>query len=128
MARVVPHLSKREQQIMDVVYARGRATVTEVWRQIPQPPSRTAVRTILRILEEKGHLKHVQAGRQFVYEPTRPRRAAGLSALQRVLATFFDGSLSTAVAAHLADPREKPSAGELARLRQAVQEAQQKGL
>ena len=84
------HLSRRERQIMDVVYAKGEATATDVLELIPNAPTRTAVRTLLRILEEKGHLKHVKRGREFVYRPTRQRERAGKSAFQRVLQTFFD--------------------------------------
>ena len=96
-------LSRRERQIMDAVYARGEASATEVWQDLHDPPSHTAVRTLLRILEEKGHLRHKKQGRRFIYRPTRPRGRAGRSALKGVLETFFDGSLEKAVAAHLAD-------------------------
>jgi predicted transcriptional regulator len=122
-----PGLSRRERQIMDVVYERGGATALEVLDGLPDPPSKTAVRTLLRILEEKGHLKHVQQGRRFVYQPTRPRLRAGRSALQRVLKTFFEGSLERAVAAHLGDPGAKLSTAELKRLADLIQQARSKG-
>src|SRR5438132_13411722 len=67
------NLSRRERQIMEVIYAQGRATASEVVAGLPDPPTRTAVRTLLRILEEKGHLRHRAVGREFVYRPTRPR-------------------------------------------------------
>src|SRR4051812_34987655 len=86
-------LSRRERQIMDAVYARGEATAADVMAGLPDPPTKTAVRTMLRILEQKGHLSHVQDGLTFVYRATRPRARAGRTALQRVLRTFFDGSL-----------------------------------
>src|SRR6188474_2503481 len=90
-------LSRRERQIMDVIYARGSATALEVVEALPDPPTKTAIRTIMRILEDKGFLKHVQQGREYVYQPTRPRLRAGRTAFQRVLRTFFDGSLEKAV-------------------------------
>ena len=120
------HLSRRERQIMDVVYAKGEATATDVLELIPNAPTRTAVRTLLRILEEKGHLKHVKRGREFVYRPTRQRERAGKSAFQRVLQTFFDGSLEKAVAAHLADPGSEISQDELQRLSSLIRQVKQK--
>ena len=119
-------LSRRERQIMDVVYARSQATATDVVRELPDPPSRTAVRTLLRILEEKGHLKHSQAGREFVYRPTRPRRVEGKSALKRVVRTFFGGSLSEALAAHFADPDAKPDEAELRKLAELIEQARKR--
>lgn len=116
-------LSRRERQIMDIVYAQGAATAVDVLRSLPDPPSKTAVRTLLRILEDKGHLKHVQQGREFVYQPSRPRLRAGRSAFQRVLQTFFDGSLEQAVAAHLADSAANLSAEELKRLADLIHKA-----
>jgi predicted transcriptional regulator len=122
-----PLLSRRERQIMDVIYARGEATAAEVLAELPDPPSKTAVRTILRILEEKGHLKHKQQGLRYVYQPSRRRGPAGRSALQRVLHTFFDGSLEKAVAAHLGDSAADLSDDELARLAELIQQARKKG-
>ena len=119
-------LSRRERQIMNVVYARAEASAAEVWRELPDPPSRTAVRTLLRILEEKGHLRHRKQGRRFIYRPTRPRRRAGRSALRGVLETFFDGSLEKAVAAHLSDPAAELSPEELKRLARLVREARKR--
>ncbi len=104
-------LSRRERQIMDIVYAHGAATATQVWTDLPDPPSRVSVRTLLRILEEKGHLAHKVKGREFVYQPTRPRKREGQSALRRVLQTFFEGSLTQAVTAHMSDPAAEPVAG-----------------
>lgn len=120
------HLSRRERQIMDIIYARAEASATEVWQALADRPSRTAVRTLLRILEEKGHLRHEKRGRQFIYRPTRPRRRAGQSALQRVLHTFFDGSLEKAVAAHLGHPASELSPEELERLLHLINEARKK--
>lgn len=120
-------LSRRERQIMDVIYARGEATAAEVYEDLPDPPSKTAVRTFLRILEEKGHLRHRQDGPRYVYQPTRPRQRAGLSALRRVLRTFYDGSLEKAVAAHLGDPAADLTPEELARLADLIHQARKKG-
>ena len=123
-------LSKRERQIMDVVYAHGEATVSQVLAGMPDPPMRGALRTLLRILERKGHLTHRQEGREFVYRPTQPRGQAGRSALGRVLDVFFGGSLESAVAAHLSDPRraKKLSAEELRRLADLIEKAKQEGV
>jgi predicted transcriptional regulator len=121
------HLSRRERQIMDVVYARGAASAADVCAELPDPPGKTAVRTLLRILEEKGHLKHRQEGPRYVYLPTRARGPAGRSALRRVLHTFFEGSLEKAVAAHLGDPAADLSPEELTRLAELVHQARKKG-
>ncbi len=121
------NLSRRERQIMGIVYAKGQASATEVLSGLPDPPTRTAVRTLLRILEDKGHLKHTKRGREFVYRPTRPRTRAGRSALRRVLQTFFDGSLENAVAVHLSDPQSDLSTEELERLADLVRRARRRG-
>jgi predicted transcriptional regulator len=123
-------LSKRERQIMDVIYAHGEATVTQVLAGMPDPPMRGALRTLLRIMERKGHLTHRQQGREFIYRPTKPRGQAGRSALGRVLDVFFNGSLENAVAAHLSDPRRgaKLSADELQRLSHLIEQARKQGV
>ena len=120
-------LSRRERQIMDVVYGLGEATATNVVAGLPDPPTKTAVRTMLRILEQKGHLTHRQEGLTFVYRASRPRARAGRTALQRVLRTFFDGSLEKAVAAHLGDAANELSAAELDRLADLIEQARKKG-
>jgi predicted transcriptional regulator len=117
------HLSRRERQIMDIVYARGGATATHVLEDLPDAPGRTAVRTLLKILEDKGHLTHRKEGREFVFTPTRPRERAGRSALARVLRTFFDGSLEKAVASHLLSAHAEISPDELKRLARIIREA-----
>ncbi len=111
---------------MEAVYARGEATATDVLVSLPDAPTRTAVRTLLRILEAKGHLRHTKRGREFVFHPTRKRERAGRSAFQRVLQTFFDGSLEKAVAAHLADPGAEVPPAELHRLSSLIEEARRK--
>jgi predicted transcriptional regulator len=108
---------------MDVIYAHGASTAADVLQRLPDPPGKTAVRTMLRILEDKGYLKHVQQGREYVYQPTRPRLRAGRTALHRVLRTFFSGSLEKAVAAYLGDPAAKLSPAELQRLAILLQDA-----
>jgi predicted transcriptional regulator len=120
------HLSRRERQIMDAVYSKGEATATEVLGTISDPPTRTAVRTLLRILEGKGHLKHLKRGREFVYQPTHSRDRAGTSAFGRAIRTFFDGSLEKAVAAYLGDPEAEIPPDELRRLSSLVNRARRK--
>ncbi len=108
---------------MDVVYHRGGATATEVYEEMPDPPTRTAVRTFLRILEEKGYVEHKKQGREFIYRPTRARGVEGRSALRHVLQTFFDGSLERAVGAYLHGPGAKPSPAELKRIAALIRAA-----
>jgi len=120
-------LSRRERQIMDVVYALGEATASDVVANMPDPPHRTTIRTMLRILEEKGHLTHKKRSREFVYQPTRARARAGQSALRRVVRTFFEGSLEKAVAVHLSDPKSNLSEDELKRLADLIRQARRKG-
>jgi BlaI family transcriptional regulator, penicillinase repressor len=122
-------LSKRERQIMDAVYARGEATVAQVVDGIPDPPMRGALRTLLRILETKGHLTHRKQGREFIYRPTQARGQAGRSALGRVLDVFFGGSLEHAVASHLSDPRRaaRLTPDELRRLSELIEKARKQG-
>ena len=102
-AKSDPDMSRRERQIMDVVFARGRATGQEIQEGLPDKPNYSSVRTILRVLERKGYVRHVEEGLRYVYEPTVAREAASRSALQRIIRTFFDGSAKEAAAA-LLDP------------------------
>ena len=120
-------LSRRERQIMDVVWQMGQATATDVVAAMDDPPSRTSVRTLMRILEEKGHLAHTLTGREFVYRPTRPRQRVGQRAMRRVVQTFFGGSLGDALAAHLADPDSKLDDDELKRLNDLIRKTREKG-
>ena len=120
------HLSRRERQIMDIIYARGEAAAAEVHEALPDAPSYSAVRTLLRILEEKGHLKHREDGPRYVFMPTEPRARASRSALKRVVQTFFDGSLASAVAALVDGEGGKVSAEELARIEAIIQSAKDK--
>lgn len=118
-------LSRRERQILDVVYARAPAgaTADDVVAGLADPPTRTAVRTFLGILENKGLVKHEKCGRAFVYLPTRAPAMAGKSAFRRVVDTFFGGSLEKALAAHLTDPAARLTDDEIERLRQLIASA-----
>ena len=120
-------LSRRERQIMDIVYRHGDVTVASVLDELPDPPSYSAVRAMLRVLEEKGHLKHRQEGPRYVYSPTVPREDARQSALRRLLETFFDDSTEQAVAALLDLSAADLSKAELDRLQELIEEAREEG-
>src|SRR5688572_20627761 len=96
-----PPLSRRERQIMDIVYRLGSTTAAEVLESLPDPPGYSAVRAMMRILEEKGHLTHRDDGPRYVYTPVVPRTAARQSAMRQLVRTFFDGSATQAAAALL---------------------------
>lgn len=117
------HLSRRERQIMDILYRAGRATAAEVRAGLHEPPSDSAVRTLLRILEEKGHVRHELDGLRFVYIPTVGRDTARRSALKHVLDTFFDGSASQVVAALVDLAPGELDKDEMARLQRIVDRA-----
>jgi predicted transcriptional regulator len=121
------HLSRRERQIMDVLYRRGQATAAEVHRDLPDRPSYSAVRAMLRTLEEKGHLRHEAQGPRYVYRPKLSLERAKRSALRHLLATFFDGSAEQAVAALVEGSAAKLSPEELDRLSRLIEEAKSKG-
>jgi predicted transcriptional regulator len=116
-------LTRRERQIMDVIYMRGRATAAEVRREIPDPPSYSAVRALLRLLEEKGHLTHEQDGPRYVFSPTTPRRKAGVTALERLVVTFFDGSAERLVSTLLDSTSVEVSDDELERIARLIEQA-----
>ena len=120
-------LSRRERQIMDIVFRLGQATVTDVCGAMADAPTRTSVRTLMGILEDKGHLKHRKNGRAYVYQPTTPRKQVGRSALRRVISTFFDGSLEQAVAAHLSDPNVRLTPQQRQRLADLIRQAKEQG-
>jgi predicted transcriptional regulator len=117
------HLSRRERQIMDVLHARQQATAAEVRAALLDPPSYSAVRALLRILEDKGHVKHHKDGVRYVYLPRASRQTASRAALKRVLATFFGGSANQAIAALLDVSDTKLSDAELTRLREIIGKA-----
>ena len=125
--RALTNLSRRERQIMDVIYRTGQATATEVLAALPDPPSYSAVRAMLRVLENKGHLRHVSDGTHYVYKPTLPRERAGKPALENVIDTFFDGSAEKAVAALLDLSRSELSGDDLDRLSQLIEQARTEG-
>src|SRR4029453_11752923 len=107
------HLSRRERQIMDILYRRGRATAGEVMNDLPGSTSYSTVRTQLRILEEKGHVKHGEHRLRYVYEPIAPRSAVRQSALAHVVDTFFEGSVQKVLAALLGRELNKVTPEEL---------------
>ena len=119
-------LSRRERQIMDIIYARGEASVADVLAEISDPPARGAMGRLMTILENKGHLKHYQKGREYIYQPTVPSQKAGPSVMRRVVDTFFGGSLRNAVAAHLAQQDTEIDDEELKRLAELIQQARSK--
>ena len=125
--RKQPQLSRRERQIMDVVYRLEAATASEVLESLPDPPSYSAVRAILRILEEKGHLSHRQDGPRYVYAPVVPRAAARQSALRQVVRTFFDGSAAQAVATLLDMSETGLSPDEARQLSQLIEKSKREG-
>lgn len=113
-------LSRRERQIMDVLFQRGRANAAEVREALPDAPSYSAVRSLLRILEEKGHIRHEEEGLKYVYLPAVTQEKAKRSALRHVVETFFNGSAGLAVAALLDDSSTRLTAEELDRLSQLI--------
>ena len=115
-------LSRRERQIMDIVFARNYATVRQIQEQLDDPPTDMAVRRMVQILEEKGFLKRHKEGREFVYSPMESRKKAGGTALQQVLDTFFGGAIDEAMATHFSK-KEKVSPEQLARLQEMIAKA-----
>jgi len=119
-------LCRRERQIMDILFRRGRATAAEVLKDLPDPPSYSAVRAMLRILEEKGHVRHEHDAARYVFIPTIRRDAAKRSALRHVINTFFEGSASQVMAALVEMSGRGLDQDELARLRQVIDEAKKR--
>jgi predicted transcriptional regulator len=119
-------LSRRERQIMDVIYRHGKVTAAEVLAELPDPPGYSAVRAMLRLLEEKGHLRHEQDGPRYVYLPTVTRDKARRSAMRHLVRTFFDGSTEDAVAALLQNDGDMSEA-ELERLSKLIDGAKKEG-
>jgi len=120
-------LTRRERQIMDILYKRGRATANDVLEDLPGEPHYSTVRTQLRVLEEKGHVTHEEAGVRYVYMPAVPRRAARKSALRHLVDTFFDGSAEQVVAAVLGGEGARLSDEELDRIAELVDKAKKEG-
>lgn len=121
------HVSRRERQILDLLYQRGRATAAEVHESLPEAPSYSAVRALLRILEEKGHVRHENDGPRYVYRPAVPRDRARRSALTHLVETFFNGSAEQAVAALLDSSAGRLKLEELDRLAERIEKARREG-
>jgi predicted transcriptional regulator len=121
------HLSRRERQIMDVLHTKESATAAEVRVALPDPPSYSAVRALLRILEEKGHVRHRSEGARYVYQPCASRATASRSALKRLVSTFFQGSVTQAMAALLETADTQLSEAELGKLQQIIKQAKKEG-
>ena len=121
--RIEGDLTKRERQIMDVLYRLGRGTAGEILDGLPGAPSYSTVRTLLRVLEKKGHVRHEELGLRYVYSPTVPRHAARRSALKHLVDTFFDGSSAKVVAALLGADGARISDDELQRIAELVNDA-----
>jgi BlaI family transcriptional regulator, penicillinase repressor len=125
--RRIRDLSRRERQILDILYQRGSATAADVQHQLPDPPCYSAVRALLRILEDKGHVRHEQDGPRYVYVPTVPRDNAQRSALRHMLHTFFNGSAEQAISTLLDDASSRLSRAELDRLARLIETARKNG-
>ena len=120
-------LTRRERQIMDILFRRGRATAAEVMEDLPGEPSYSTVRTQLRVLEDKGHVRHEDDGVRFIYMPAVARHAARKSALRHLVETFFDGSSEKAVAALLGGEGSKLSDEQLDRIADLIAKARKDG-
>jgi predicted transcriptional regulator len=116
-------LTRRERQIMDILYRRGRATAAAVMADLPGVPNSSTVRTQLRVLEEKGHVRHEEEGLRYVYLPAVPRHAARRSALRHLIDTFFDGSAEKVVSALVGGEGARLSDDELKRIAQVIEKA-----
>ena len=126
MKRMVPvHLSRRERQILDTLYRLGRANAADIRRELPDPPSYSAVRAMLRILEEKGHVRHVEEGLRYMYMPVVSRDRVRHSALRHLVETFFGGSPAEAATALLDSSAGKLSGLELERLSEMIRKAKE---
>lgn len=120
-------LGSRERQIMDIIYRRGRATAAEVQADLPDPPSNSAVRGMLRLLEDKGHLRHESDGPRYVYLPTADTSRVSRSAMRHLVRTFFDNSAGSAVAAMLGMYESRLDEADLDRLESLIEQARSKG-
>ena len=120
-------LTRREREIMDILHRRGRATAHEVLNDLAEPPSYSAVRTFLRLLEERGHVRHEQDGARYVYSPPVARREAQRSAISHLVETFFDGSVEDAVATLVESSKPRLSKQELERIALLVAKAKKEG-
>ena len=126
MAHHLTHVSRRERQILDVLYRTGRATAAEVREALPDPPSYSAVRAMLRILEQKGHIRHEQDGPRYLFFPKVAPRTAEKTALRHLVNTFFEGSIAQAMSALFEMSARDLTDEELARLQRLIDDAKQK--
>jgi predicted transcriptional regulator len=120
-------LSRREREMMNIIFRSGKATASEVREAMADPPSYSAVRATLRVLEQKGHLRHQHDGTRYVYIPTQNRDKARISALEQLLTTFFDGSAAGVVATLLERSKDRMTEDELARLSTMIDDARREG-
>src|SRR6266571_206917 len=120
-------LTRRERQIMDILFRRGRATASQVMAELPGDPSYSTVRTQLRVLEDKGHVRHEEDGQRYVYAPAVPRRTVRRSALKHLVETFFEGSVEQTVAALLGSDATRLSIPELERIAELIDKARKEG-
>jgi predicted transcriptional regulator len=120
-------LSRREREMMNLIFRTGKATAGEVRDAMPDPPSYSAVRATLSVLEQKGHLRHQHDGTRYVYTPTQNREKARISALEQLLTTFFDGSTTSVVAALLERSKDRMTEEELIRLSTMIDDARREG-
>lgn len=127
MPKTTESLSRREREMMNIIFARGQASATEVMEAMAEAPSYSAVRATLRILEQKGHLKHEHDGARYVYLPTMNREKVRLSALDQLLTTFFDGSAANVVATLIAKQKGKLTEEELDRMSELIEKARREG-
>ena len=123
MSRLIHSLTRRERQIMDILYRRGRATAAAVMADLPGRPNSSTVRTQLRVLEEKGHVRHDEEGLRYIYMPTVPRHAVRKSALRHLVDTFFDGSAEKVVAALVGGEGSHLTEDELKRIADVIEKA-----
>jgi predicted transcriptional regulator len=123
----IPGLGRRERQIMDVLHRRGEATVAEVLQDLPNPPTYSGVRAMLRLMQEKGHVSYRQEGARYVYFPAAEREQAKSEALKHVVATFFGGSAEEAVAALIRISDREITEEDIQRLARKVREAEEQG-
>jgi predicted transcriptional regulator len=121
----LPKLSRRERQVMDIVYSLGQATANEIHEALPDPPTFSATRAVIRTLEEKGHIRHEEQGLRYVYLPVVPRDKARTSALAHLVSTFFEGSATQLMAALLDRSTHRISENELDQLEEMIRKAKE---
>ena len=127
MTKPLPPLSRRERQIMDILFARGRASATEILESIEDPPSNSALRALLKVLEDKGHVQHEELGRVYYYSPTIALDTARRSALNHLVETFFEGSMENVVSTLLKINRRKLDPEQAERIARMIEDAARKG-